>query len=554
LYSNLNIDLISKYSEDYKWINTALVVLIGFSIAQIIAFYFQGQVNKIFVPITTAFVCLSSILLYNYISKKIAFLVIVIFLCTSFTIRPWLLGPVWSVMLVYILFPIMVIVNLKVYKKYAVIIFITFSILAIVNLLGNYYTKVENGTVNIISEILFLLGSIILIQKVLISFRSETIEITEQASFTNNYLENVLSIAPIMMYTLDKNQRYKMINGAYLVGTGYSNTEDVIGKTKVEIFTDERYGNMNLSLDQDENLLNGSIEKYSGTRELVMAETKQLKWVAYNKVATKDKDGNITGILCVMNDVTEIIKKQESLDVKNEELQHYIDSNLQLESFAFLASHDLKTPLRSISGFSQLLLKTAGNKLNKEELEYINYIVSSTHNMNTLINDLLEYSTINKAEFKVNKISLENLVNAVKADLQISIIENKASVNLIETDVKSFDGDFVLLKQAFNNLISNAIKYKKPDVNPIINISCKKLNNQIQFAIADNGIGIEEEYFDKIFLILKRLHSSETHDGTGIGLAICKQIAEKHNGKIWVESELNVGSTFYFTIDQHNLT
>lgn len=518
------------------------------SLLQFIAFYFQDQGYKIILPLITCGISLFALVLYNYVNKSIAFLLTAVYLSVLFTVRPLILGPVWCVVLIYLILPILLSSSLEIKKKHTVWVFALFTLLAIFNLLGNIYTSVNNGEINLASELLFLIGSIIIIQKILLSFKNDTIELSEQASFTNYYLENLLSIAPIMMYTLDKDQRYKMASMEYLTGTGYDKIEDIIGKTKFDLFSDERYGKMDFSTNQDKNLLNGTKEKYSGTRELVMAGSKKLQWVAYKKVATKDKDGNITGILCVMNNVTEAIEKQKTLDLKNDELQHYIDSNLQLESFAFLASHDLKTPLRSISSFSQLLKQRASDKLNIEEKEYLDYIIDGSKNMNLLISDLLDYSTINKIEFKTSSINIIDLIEAVKRELSISIIENNVSLKLIDSEINKIEGDYVLLKQLLNNLISNAIKYKKDGIDPKIDIYCEQQSDAVLFKVKDNGIGIEEEYFNKIFLLFQRLHTAQTYDGTGIGLAICKQIVEKHGGKIWVESSMNKGSTFYFTI------
>lgn len=465
-----------------------------------------------------------------------------------FTVRPLAIGPVWSIVLVYLIFPLLFTFNLKIDRKSTLGTYAFFSILAVGNLLGNAYATRMNAEINVISEMLFLLGSFALILYILLSFKNEAVSKSEEASFNNYYLENVLSIAPIMMYTLDTNFRFKMVNPAYLDSTGYDHPEDVLGKTKKEIFNNERYGKMDLSLDQDSSLVSGEIEKFSGTRHLFLSDIQKMKWVAYNKVATRDQHGNITGVLCVMNDVTEITKNQKALDIKNEQLQHYIDSNLQLESFAFLASHDLKTPLRSISSFSQLLKNKADGKLSTEEKEYLDFIIDGSKSMNSLIADLLEYSTINKAEFTVSNIDLSALIEAVRRDLNIAIINENVSLEFINHGVESISGDFLLLKQLLNNLISNAIKYKNKGTDPVIQISCKQEDDSVLFKVKDNGIGIDEAYHEKIFLLLKRLHTSNVYDGTGIGLAVCKQIIEKHNGRIWVDSKLNEGSTFSFTL------
>jgi len=543
------IKLFDKYLGHIKWVNTALSIQVIISVVQIVAFYIQMRYELLFYPVITIVLCIISFLLYNFKDKVQSLIFIGIAFPLFFAIRPLLLGPVWSVTIAYLVFPIVFTFNLKTGRRQMLLVYFYFSILALINTVGNIYTTIIGMPINVFSELLFFICAFILVQYVLISFKNEVLSLAQKASFTTNYLENVLSVAPIMMYTLDTHFNFKIVNAAYLDGTGYKTRADIIGKSKQEIFNLKRYRNMDLSLDEDFQILNGNKDKFSGTRHLYMSHSKKMKWVSYNKVPTKDDNGSITGLLCVMHDVTDIVESRNELDRKNEELKHYIDSNLQLESFAFLASHDLKTPLRTISSFSQLLKDRANRKLSDEEKQYLDFIISGSQSMDRLIEDLLEYSTLNRSEFSTSKIIVSELIDAVKQDLNITLINENVKIQLVNDDVAYVDGNFTLLKQLFNNLISNAIKYKKLDFDPIIKISCKSLKGAIQFMVEDNGIGIEQKYFDRIFLLLQRLHTSSVYEGTGIGLAICKQIVEKHGGKIWVNSEPNVGSCFYFTLE-----
>jgi len=236
------------------------------------------------------------------------------------------------------------------------------------------------------------------------------------------------------------------------------------------------------------------------------------------------------------------------LDAKNKELNKYIESNLQLENFAYIASHDLRTPVRSIVSFAQLLERSLKDRINKNEKEYIDFIVSYSKNMHLLINDLLQYSQVGTQKTKVEvvqpKLLLTNLIQQIEQS-------HKHQIE-IQLDAESLPQkmhvDPVMIKQLFQNLIENGLKYTSPNVVPKVTVSAREVDGSHQFLITDNGIGIATEYQEKIFLLFKRLHHQSDYKGTGIGLSICKKIVEQHNGQIGVDSQPGEGSTFYFTI------
>ena len=243
----------------------------------------------------------------------------------------------------------------------------------------------------------------------------------------------------------------------------------------------------------------------------------------------------------ITRDLTEKKNAQEELVQKTEELKR---SNTELEQFAYVASHDLQEPLRMITSYVQLLEKRYKDKLDDDANEFINYAVDGANRMQTLIYSLLEYSRINRIK-PFTKIDLDDALHEVINDLSVSIKETNAKISWGVMPV--IYGDTVLIGQLFFNLIANALKFKgeRP---PVIEISCQKQNNDYLFSVKDNGIGIKKEYAEKIFVIFQRLHSKEKYPGTGIGLAVCKKIVERHEGTIWINSEPNVGTTFYFTI------
>ncbi|MDI6724562.1 MAG: ATP-binding protein [Methanobacterium sp.] len=245
-----------------------------------------------------------------------------------------------------------------------------------------------------------------------------------------------------------------------------------------------------------------------------------------------------------------LINLDEEIDARTLELEKLIKelkrSNKELEVFAYVASHDLQEPLRTITSFTQLLERRYKGKLDDDADEFIEFIVDGANRMKQMILDLLEYSRITTKGQEFKPVNIENIINYALDSLIVLIKENDAVIKFDNLPI--VNGDESQLVRVFQNLISNAIKFKKDDKPPEICISAKKEGNEYIFKVADNGIGIEEQYFDVIFTIFKRLHTREEYEGTGIGLSITKRVIERHGGKIWVESQLNKGTTFYFTI------
>ena len=222
-------------------------------------------------------------------------------------------------------------------------------------------------------------------------------------------------------------------------------------------------------------------------------------------------------------------------------------SNKEIEQFAYIASHDLQEPLRTISNYASLFQKRYEGKLDKEADRHLDVINKATGRMQTLIRDLLDYSRIG-LDKKNSDVDCNLLLKDILNDMSIGIAENKATVNVGELPI--VNGYHSGLKSLFQNLISNAIKFKKPDVNPMVTITAKEKGRVWVFAIKDNGIGIDKAFYDKLFIIFQRLHNKAEYPGTGIGLAHCNKIVELHGGKIWIDSEPGEGSAFYFTIPQ----
>lgn len=229
---------------------------------------------------------------------------------------------------------------------------------------------------------------------------------------------------------------------------------------------------------------------------------------------------------------------------KTEELSR---SNRDLEQFAYVASHDLQEPLRMVASYVELLERRYKNKLDKDANEFIAYAVDGANRMKGLIQDLLSYSRVGTQAKEFTPVNCSELFELVLSDLKLLIQETGVSVTCDESPLPTVVADALQLAQVLENLVRNAIKFRG-EHNPGVRLSVKAEGRYWIFSVKDNGIGIKPAYFERIFVIFQRLHSKEKYPGTGIGLAVCKRIVERHRGKIWVESEEGKGSTFYFSI------
>lgn len=246
----------------------------------------------------------------------------------------------------------------------------------------------------------------------------------------------------------------------------------------------------------------------------------------------------------------DIIKEQiEALNAKNEEMKIYIESNLQLENFAYIASHDLKAPIRSVISFAQLLKNNAYDALGPKNGRFLDIIITASTNMQVLIDDLLAYSRINTQEVEFENVDMPKLLKHLLIEINQSIAEKNGEV-VIKNLPATLVGDAGRLRQIFQNLITNGMKFHKEGETPKVEIDFVDNRDHYKFTVRDFGIGIEEQYLREIFLMFKKLHSENKYKGTGIGLSICKKIVEQHEGDIWVESTLGEGSIFHFTVSK----
>jgi len=271
----------------------------------------------------------------------------------------------------------------------------------------------------------------------------------------------------------------------------------------------------------------------------------------------KSSFSSLEGINNQLSDSSaELLEKVKELDVKQEELSEnkiqlenmntdLLVKNRELERFTSIASHDLQEPLRTIGNMTQLISKKYHTNFDERGKKMLDYVTSATNRMTLLIQGLLEFSRIgNKRE--TQKVDCQELVGTILLDFEAAL--KAVNGRIVVNELPQIMGNPVELRMLFQNLISNGLKFRRPDASPVIEISATDSSTHVLFCVKDNGIGIEEADYGKIFLIFQRLHATEKYEGTGLGLAYCRKIVELHDGKIWISSNIDGGSSFYFTL------
>jgi PAS domain S-box-containing protein len=358
-------------------------------------------------------------------------------------------------------------------------------------------------------------------------------------------LQTLMDTSPDHIYFKDIDSHFIRINRAQAERFNLSDPAQALGKTDKDFFSEEH--SRQALADEQKVIQSG--------QPLVAIEEKetwpdgQETWVSSTKVPLRDSAGQIIGTFGISRDITE---RKQAQEVFARQAQELARSNAELEQFAYIASHDLQEPLRMITSYLQLLERRYNGKLDADADEFISYAVDGANRLQRLISDLLAYSRVNTRGKPFEMVDCAAVMQHVLLNLKVAIEENGAIVT--HDALPQVMGDARQLVQLFQNLIGNAIKFHA-DQPPQVHIGIQEQEDHSHggtacwvFSVQDNGIGIEPRYFDRIFLIFQRLHNREEYPGTGIGLAICKKIVERHGGQIWVESELGKGSTFRFTI------
>jgi PAS domain S-box-containing protein len=333
---------------------------------------------------------------------------------------------------------------------------------------------------------------------------------------------------------------------------GYTK-EEMLGKTFKSVTHPDDF---NANWSQCQQLIRGEIKSFDLEKRYICKDG-EIIWVDLSCSVVQDDKGNPVHFLTYIRDITERKTLEDKLKTYSQELEHRVkdrtlaleQSNQDLEEFAYIASHDLQEPLRKITTFSDRL-REKDHSLNEEASEYLERMQNAAYRMANYINDLLEYSRVTQQSRHYERIPLKKIVTQVLDDLSDHIKLSKATVNLEE--LPTLEMNPVQFPKLIQNLLSNAIKYHREGVAPIVTIgsSFDEKTGKWKIEVSDNGIGIKEKYFSRIFKPFERLHGQSTFEGSGIGLAICDKIVRRHNGEITVQSIPDQGTTFTITLPE----
>lgn len=340
----------------------------------------------------------------------------------------------------------------------------------------------------------------------------------------------------IGMAIISKEGEWMRVNSRICEIFGYSE-EELLNMTFQDLSHPEDVDN-----DKDllKDLIDDEISRYE-VEKRYYNKSEHTIWV--NISVTKINLKNDFYFITQITDITKRKSAIRQLKKRNEKLRQ---QNIELEQFAYITSHDLQEPLRTIQSFIQLFEKKYGSNVDEKGQKYIEFITDATDRMSTMIHSLLEYNRIGRKKQDKEEIDLNEVVGHVIADLDHQIKSKNAKIKY--SHLGKMTGYKQDIKILFQNLISNAVKFTEIDVHPEIEIEVKKIGKKTAISLADNGIGIDDQYKEKVFLIFQRLHKRKDYQGSGIGLALCKKIVELHNGKIWFETNEKSGTTFYLIL------
>ncbi|WP_309396523.1 sensor histidine kinase [Cerasicoccus maritimus] len=335
----------------------------------------------------------------------------------------------------------------------------------------------------------------------------------------------------------DRESRFVRVSRGLVQHFGVQSAEELLGKTDFDFFADEHAR----EAYEDEQHVIATGQPMPPKIEREVWPNRADNWVSTTKLPWRDESGEIVGIFGISRDITREHLLKLELERKTELLEN---SNRELEQFAFIASHDLQEPIRMIAGFVQLIERRYNDVLDERGREYIRFVVEGSSRMQALINGLLQYSRVKTKTSDLEPIDCSLVLADVVRNLQVLIKETDAQMD-IENDLPVVLGVRSQISQVFQNLLNNAIKFRRKDVPPLITVSVKHEGDHSIVCVADNGIGIAPKYQNRIFGMFQRLHTREQYAGNGIGLAMTKRIMIHHGGNISLESEVDEGARFY---------
>ena len=368
----------------------------------------------------------------------------------------------------------------------------------------------------------------------------------------HNLFGNIMDALPDQVFVKDLEGRFVIDNISHRNFLGAKGIEEVEGKKEADFFSEEVAGKYHAT---DEEVIRTG-QPVINLEEPVVDREGKVTWLSMTKLPLRDTDGKLIGIVCVNANINERKESEEKLRMAAARLQR---SNSELQEFASVASHDLQEPLRKIQAFGDRLRLKCGGVLSEAGHDYLERMQDAARRMQTLLHDLLTLSRVTSKAQPFESVRLEEVVRQVVSDLEVRIEQLGAG---IETGtLPTVEADASQMRQLFQNLISNALKFQRPGVRPEVVISSKIRvvedqvipgalpgDNVCQIFVQDNGIGFDEKYAERIFTVFQRLHSRSEYEGTGIGLAVCRKIMERHGGVITAKSAEGEGATFIVTL------
>ncbi|MFA5292004.1 MAG: PAS domain S-box protein [Phycisphaerae bacterium] len=374
----------------------------------------------------------------------------------------------------------------------------------------------------------------------LIGYRGSDINITErkeaeeEIQTSKKVLQDMINAMPFGVVVIGKDKKIRQANAIAQQLTGFSENE-LVGQLCNKTLCPAELNNCPI-LDKN--------QKVDHSERKLITKDKKVIPIIKNVVQLRLGDEEI--LLEAFIDITERKEAEKKLKQLNDNLE---DTNEEMKNFVFIASHDLREPLRKISSFGSMLQKSLEGKLDADNAENLHFMIEGAQRMNSMIEGLLAYSRVSTKTHTPQVVDLNKIVQQLRQiELSVLLQEKKVVID-IPKPLPNVKVDPVQISQLMQNLIANGIKYQKKDNIPRITITSKSaVDGMVKIEIKDNGIGIKPEYQQSVFVMFRRLHSNNEYEGTGIGLSVCRKIVERHGGQIGIESEENKGSTFWFTI------